>query len=301
MADWTIQKLLAWIMEYFTDKKVDSPRLSAELLLASTLSMSRIELYTQFDKIVPKDKLVYLRRLVKRASQNEPVAYLIGKTEFYSIELDITGDCLIPRPETELLVEMAVDFLRKRAGKQLVCDLCTGCGCIAVAVAKNFAGADIIATDISEAALKVAEKNVEKYKFQDRIKLLCGDLFDPLIEQIDAAKFDLIVCNPPYVSTPDYQSLEKNVKDFEPQQAFYGGDDGLDIYQRIAEKSDDFLKPDAGLILEIGYGQGQAVKELLEKTSVFSDIKVEKDFQNNDRVVIARKTANNYNDKVNML
>ena len=301
MPDWTIQKLLTWITEYFTDKKVDSPRLSAELLLASTLSMSRIELYTQFDKIVPQDKLDYLRRLVKQASQNEPVAYLIGKTEFYSIELDVTADCLIPRPETELLVEMAVDFLRKRAGKQLVCDLCTGCGCIAVAVAKNFANADIIATDISEAALKVTEKNVEKYKLSDRIKLLLGDLFDPLIEQIDAAKFDLIVCNPPYVSRPDYQSLEKNVKDFEPQQALYGGDDGLDVYRKIALKVDDFLKPDAGLILEIGCGQGQAVRELLEKTSVFSDIKIEKDFQNNDRIVIARKTTNNYNDKVNML
>ena len=301
MPDWTIQRLLAWITGYFTDKKVDSPRLSAELLLASTLSMSRIELYTQFDKIVPKDKLDYLHTIVKRASQNEPVAYLIGKTEFYSIELDVTADCLIPRPETELLVERAVDFLRKRDGKQLLCDLCTGCGCIATAIAKNFAKADIIATDISETALKVAEKNVEKYKLSDRIKLLLGDLFDPLIEQIDAAKFDLIVCNPPYVSKPDYQLLDKNVKDFEPQQAFYGGEDGLDVYRKIALKVDDFLKPDAGLILEIGCGQGQAVRELLEKTSVFSDIKIGKDFQNNDRIVIARKTANNYNDKVNML
>jgi release factor glutamine methyltransferase len=122
-----------------------------------------------------------------------------------------------------------------------------------------------------------------------------------LIEQIDAAKFDLIVCNPPYVSRPDYQSLEKNVKDFEPKQALYGGEDGLDIYRRIVKGSDDFLKPDAALIMEIGYGQGQAVKELLENTKCFSEIIIEKDFQNNDRVVIARKTANNYNDKVNML
>ena len=289
MSDWTIQKLLNWTTQYFTDKKVDSPRLSAELILAYVLSMSRIELYTHFDTTVPKEKLDNLHKIVKRASQNEPVAYLIGKTEFYSIELEITRDCLIPRPETELLVERSIDFLKRRTAKQLVCDLCTGCGSIAVAVAKNFANADIIATDISDATLKVAEKNVEKCGLRQRIELLCGDLFDPLIPQIDKAKFDLIICNPPYISAGELEKLDKNVKDFEPKDALYGGIDGLDIYRRIAEKVDEFLKPGAALMLEVGYSQGPAVKELLEKVSIFSDIKVEKDFHNNDRIVIAKK------------
>jgi release factor glutamine methyltransferase len=286
MSDWTIQKLLIWTTQYFIDKKVDSPRLSAELILASVLSMSRIELYTHFDKPVPKEKLDNLHRIVKRAAQNEPVAYLIGKTEFYSIELEITKDCLIPRPETELLVERGIDFLKARSGKQLVCDLCTGCGSIAVAVARNFSDADIIATDISEVALKIAERNVEKYGLRQRIKLLCGDLFDPLIPQIDKAGFDLIICNPPYISAGELEKLDKNVKDFEPKEALYGGIDGLDIYRRIAEKVDEFLKPGAALMLEVGYRQGLAVRELLEELQIFSDIK---DFQNNDRIVIAIK------------
>jgi release factor glutamine methyltransferase len=289
MHAWTIQKLLNWITQYFTDKKVDSPRLSAELLVSSVLSMSRIELYTQFDKTISKDNLDKLHKLVKRTAENEPLSYLIGKTEFYSLELDIKKACLIPRPETELLVERAIDFLRGREGKQFICDLCTGCGCIAVAIAKNFADCEIIATDISSEALETAEQNIKKYKLTDRIKLLCGDLFDPLIPQIESAKFDLIVCNPPYVTAADYEELTKNVKDYEPREALYGGIDGLDVYRRIVQRVDEFLKPDSALIMEIGYSQGPAVRELLEKTQIFSHINIEKDFSNNDRIVIAKK------------
>jgi len=289
MPDWTIQKLLNWIIDYFTDKKIDSPRLSAELLLSNVLQLKRIDLYTQFDKPVPEEKLDVLHELVKRAGKHEPVNYITGKTEFFSIEFEISPDCLIPRPETELLVERAVEFLRSRGAKKLVCDLCTGCGCIAVAIAKNVPSVDIIATDISDAALNIAAKNIEKHNLKNRIKLLCGDLFDPLIAQLDIAKFDLIVCNPPYVSSSEYQALGRNVKDYEPKIALYAGDDGLDTYRKITEKVCDFLNPDADLILEIGYSQGPAVKELLEKTACFDEIKIEKDYQNNDRIVTALK------------
>jgi release factor glutamine methyltransferase len=274
--------------------------------------MSRIELYTQFDKLVSKQQLDQLHDLVKRASQYEPVAYLTGKTEFYSLELDVTPDCMIPRPETELLVERAIEFLRTRpvrnfvtdkmtrkenfsnggrTGKQFVCDLCTGCGCIAVAIAKNFPDADITATDICDAALDIAAQNIEKHQLKDRIKLLCGDLFDPLIPQLDVSKFDLIVCNPPYVSAAEFESLETNVKAYGPRIALYAGEDGLDVYRRIVEKVDQFLKPDAALMLEIGYAQGQAVRELLEQTGCFSEITIEKDHNNNDRIVTAIKTS----------
>jgi release factor glutamine methyltransferase len=122
-----------------------------------------------------------VRELVERASQNEPIAYIVGRTEFYSLELEVTPDCMIPRPETELLVGRAIEFLRTRGGKQLVCDLCTGSGCVAVAIAKNYAGAEIIATDISDAALRIASRNVEKHGLNDRVKLLCGDLFEPIV------------------------------------------------------------------------------------------------------------------------
>jgi release factor glutamine methyltransferase len=289
MADWTIQKLLNWITEHLTSKGIDSPRLSAELLVSSILKMKRIELYMQFDKLVGKEQLDQLHDLVKRAGQNEPIAYLTGKTEFYSLELEVSRDCLIPRPETELLVQRAIEFLRTRSGRQFVCDLCTGSGCVAIAIARNYPQTHIIATDICDAALNMAARNVEKHQLKERIKLLCGDLFDPIMPQLDTNKFDLIVCNPPYVSTAEFEKLGKNIKDYEPKVALFAGADGLDIYRRIIERADVFLKPDAALVLEIGYSQGPAVRELLEQTGCFTKITIEKDFHNNDRIVIAKK------------
>jgi release factor glutamine methyltransferase len=286
---WTIQKLLNWVAEYLKNKGIDSPRLSAELLLSYVLGLKRIELYTQFEKIVSEKQLAKLHDLVERAGQHEPTAYLTGKTEFYSLELDIRTDCMIPRPETELLVERAIEFLRTRTGKQFVCDLCTGSGCIAVAIARNYPQCQIIATDISDAALSVAAKNIEKYGLKEKIKLLCGDLFDPIMPQLDVERFDLIVCNPPYVSAAEFEKLEKNVKDYEPKVALFAGDDGLDIYRRIIERVEQFLKPDAALMLEIGYNQGQAVRQLLEQIRIFAEITIEKDFNGNDRIVIAKK------------
>jgi len=287
MQTWTIQKLLNWITEYFTDKGIDSPRLSAELLLSHILAMKRIELYTQFDKPVEKQQLHRLHDLVKRAAQNEPIAYLTGKTEFYSLEINVAPDCMVPRPETELLVERAVEFLRTRPGPQFVCDLCTGSGCIAVAIAKSFPDARIIATDISAAALDVAAANIEMYQLKNRIKLLQGDLFDPLVPHLDVEKFDLLVCNPPYVSAPEFEALDKNVKDYEPKLALFAGIDGLDIYRRLCKKADRFLMPDAALMLEIGCAQGPAVTELLQQTGAFAEIKIEKDSHNNDRILTA--------------
>jgi release factor glutamine methyltransferase len=287
MQTWTIQKLLNWTIEYLTSKGIDSPRLSAELLISHVVGLKRIELYTQFDKQVPQHQLNQLHELVKRAGLYEPVAYLTGKTEFYSLELDITADCMIPRPETELLVQRAIEFLRTHSGVQYVCDLCTGSGCIAVAIAKNFPNGRITATDISAAALAVTARNVEKHRLEERIKLLCGDLFEPVIKQLDVNQFDLIVCNPPYVSTAEYENLDKNIKDYEPEFALLAGKDGMDIYRRIVTEVDKFLKPGAVLMLEIGYAQGPAVRELLEQTGAFAEIKIEKDFHDNNRIVTA--------------
>ncbi len=299
MEIWTIQKLLNWVTQYLADKDIDSPRLSAELLLSDVLGLKRIELYTQYDRTVAEKELDKLHDLVKRACQNEPIAYLVGKTEFYSMELLVSPACLIPRPETELLVQRAVEFLRIRNDKQLVCDLCTGCGCIATAIARNFPNARIIATDISDSALAVAALNIEKHQLQDKVTLLAGDLFEPLIPQLDtgpvrdgqAHKFDLIVSNPPYVSAAEYENLAQNVKDYEPRLALFAGVDGLDIYRRILERVDEFLNGNAALIMEIGYTQGPAIKEMLEKAGIFSDIKIEKDYSNNDRIVTAKRTS----------
>ncbi|MGA2070757.1 MAG: peptide chain release factor N(5)-glutamine methyltransferase [Sedimentisphaerales bacterium] len=287
MESWTIQKLLSWVTEYFTGKGVESPRLSAEWLLSYALGLKRIELYTQFNKVVAQEQLSQLHELVKRAGAHEPIAYLTGNKEFYSLEFEITKDCLIPRPETELLVERAIEFLRTRSGEQFICDLCTGCGCVAVAIARNFADCRIVATDISDAALAVAGKNVAKHGLMNRIKLLQGDLFEPVIAGLGPAKFDLIVCNPPYVSEPEYEKLAPNVKDFEPKSALAAGQDGLDIIKRIIAETSRHLKPTGTLMLEIGNEQGNAVHKLLETAGCFDTVKIEKDYSNLDRLAVA--------------
>jgi release factor glutamine methyltransferase len=243
----------------------------------------------RFEKPVEEMHLEPLRKMVKRCGDHEPLAYLIGKTEFYSMEFAITKDCLIPRPETELLVQKAIEFLRLRDGRQYVLDLCTGSGCVAVAVAKNHPAADIVATDICDRALSVAAKNVEKYGLAERVKLLCGDLFDPILSGLDATQFDLITANPPYVSSAEYEKLDRNVKDYEPKLALLAGTDGLDVYKRLIAQVDKFLKPGAAVMMETGYRQADAIRGLLEATGIFGRITVEKDFSNNDRVVTATK------------
>jgi len=289
MEVWTVQKLLNWITDYFTKASIPDARLSAEMLMSEVLGKQRIQLYTDFEEVVPKSNLDKLHSLVKRAAAHEPVAHLIGRTEFYSLEIQVNEHTLIPRPETEQLVEKAIDFLRTRKNKQTVLDLCTGSGCIAVAIAKNFPAADIIATDICESALQVAAKNIEKYQLADQVKLLQGNLFDPVIPQLDTSAFDLIVSNPPYISTDEFEKLDKNVKDYEPKLALLAGEQGLDVYHKIAAQLDQFLKPDAALIMEIGYEQGPTVKQMLQNLNCFSEVKIEKDFQRLDRLVIAKK------------
>ena len=174
---------------------------------------------------------------------------------------------------------------------QFICDLCTGSGCIAVAIGANFAKANVIATDICDSALEVAAANVEKHNLSERITLLHGDLFEPVISQLDTSKFDLIVCNPPYISAREFDGLDKNVKDYEPKIALFAGSDGLDVYRRIIEQADLFLKPDGAMMLEIGYAQGPAVKELIERTNAFAEIAIEKDRHNNDRIITATKVG----------
>lgn len=287
METWTIQRLLNWITDYFTKKGVDSPRLSAELLLCHVLKLERIQLYTLFDRVVSRTELDALHALVKRGGEHEPIAYLVGRCEFYSLTLTITRDCLIPRPETELLVERAIDFLRRRSGSQAALDLCTGSGCIAAAIAKETPDVQVVATDICQAALSVAAGNIETLKLAERVRLLAGDLFDPVIKGLDTPAFDLIVSNPPYVSEAEYEALDKNVRDYEPKHALLAGPDGLDVYRCIIARAVEFLKPDGALMLEIGYAQAHSVCDLLEQAGAFSSIRIEKDLSGHDRIAIA--------------
>ena len=284
MATWTIKALLDWMTLFLGDKQVDAPRLCSELLLTHVLGLRRIELYTQFDRVLSPAELASLRSLVKRAGEHEPVGYLVGKSEFYSIEFDVQPGCLIPRPETELLVQHAIEAIRGYGDNPQVLDLCTGSGCIAVALAKNCDRVQVTATDISGEAIAIARANIHKHSLSERIELLQGDLFTPLLQR----RFDLVVSNPPYVSTLEFEGLDRNVKDYEPELALRAGDEGLDIYRRILQEIGDHLKPEGVLMMEMGFRQETALRQLLEQTGLFREIVLEKDFQGHDRLVLAK-------------
>jgi len=284
----TIQQLLTRTTAYFTEKGLESPRLRAEILIAETLALSRIELYTNFDRPIDQGDLEKLRRMVKRAAAKEPVEYIVGRTEFYSLTFAVNSSCVIPRPETELLVERSIEFLRNRGGPQLVCDLCTGSGCIAVAIAKNFAAASIIATDICDRVLAVAAENASRHGVSDRVRILKGDLFEPVLPQLDAEKFDLVVSNPPYVSSSEFEALDGGVRRHEPGLGLHGGRDGLNVIRRIVAEVPAFLKETGALMLEIGHRHGHVVRELFKASGRFERIEIHKDFAGIDRVVVGR-------------
>lgn len=287
---WTTKRLLEWTSQYLTEAGVDQTRLCAEVLLAHILECTRIELYIRFDYCPDQEQLGRFRELVKRAANHEPVQYLTGKAHFYSLELIVSPAVLIPRAETELLVSQAVDFCRTLMLRPTVdvLDLCTGSGCVAVALAANVIETDIIAMDRSSDALEIARQNLQTHDFQNRVTLSQGDLFAGLA-QADKTVFDLIVANPPYIAADEFEKLESGVRNYEPADALRAGDDGLDIIRRIVAGAETHLADESALMLEIAYNQAEAVVELCEQAGYLKDVTTVRDSLGHRRVVTARK------------
>lgn len=285
---WTIRRLLEWTSGFFTRKEVDSPRLSAELLLSHVLTLPRIKLYTEYEKPVGDDQLARYRDLVKRAAEHEPIAYLTGKAHFFNLEFDVTRDVLIPRPDTETIVEHLLQHARLATTPSAprILELCTGSGCIAAAIAKNLKNSSVLAIDNSPAALVVAKKNIDQLQLADRVLFAEGDLYEPLKTGITAAPFDAIVANPPYIPSANIAQLDRNVRDYEPHTALDGGADGLTIIRRIIAEAPDRLAPAGRLYVEIQFDQGPAVVELARAAGL-AEPRVVKDHGGNDRVLIA--------------
>jgi release factor glutamine methyltransferase len=291
---WTVRKLLEWTPGFFTKKGVDQPRLSAELLLSHVLNVARIQLYTGYDRVVGEKQLAQFRDLVRRAGEQEPIAYLTGRAHFFSLEFAVNRDVLIPRPDTETLVENVLQTVRHQPGLEAprVLDLCTGSGCVAAAIAKNLKPAMVLAIDISEKAAAVARQNVEQLGLGDRISVEVGDLFEPMKKVVDARPFDLIVANPPYIAADQLASLDKSVRDYEPMLALDGGVDGLAIHRRILAKAPDHLVPGGQVFLEIAFDQGAAAREMAGGYAAFENVRIFKDFGGRDRVLaLVRKTG----------
>lgn len=288
---WTIRRLLEWTTGFFTRKNVDPPRLSAELLLSHVLGVPRIKLYTDYDRELRGDQLAQYRELVKRASEDEPIAYLTGRAHFFNLEFEVTRDVLIPRPDTETLVENVLQLARMTGGLEAprVLDLCTGSGCIAAAIAQHLKRATVYATEKSPAAAEVARRNVERLGLGDRVQVEVGDLFEPIARLVDAQPFDLIVANPPYIASDQIGQLDRSVREYEPIEALDGGVDGLDIHRRILAEAPQRLLPGGRIFLEIAFDQGAAALEMMRALAEFEEAKVLRDHAGKDRVLAARR------------
>ncbi len=288
---WTVKRLLEWTIAFFARKSVDPARLSAELLLAHVLNVQRIKLYTDYERPLTETELASYRELVRRASEQEPIAYLTGKAHFFNLEFRITREVLIPRPDTETLVENVLQLARRTAGFETprILDLCTGSGCIAAAIAHHNKNATLVASDASSAALDVARRNFEQLGLNDRITVLQGDLFEPLSQLVDQHPFDMVVSNPPYIATAQIEQLDRSVKDYEPLTALDGGPDGLAFHRRILAGAPQRLRGGGRIFLEIAFDQSEAIRALAAEYPGFEDPRVLKDHAGNDRVLTATR------------
>lgn len=287
MADtWTIRKVLDWTAKDFAARGIDSPRLDAELLASLALGIGRVQIYLDLDRPLAPDELARIRELVGRRRKREPVAYILGKRDFYGRTFEVTKDVLIPRPDTEILVERALAHLPADEPRRVL-DLCTGSGCVAICLAALRASAVVVATDVSEEALGVARRNAAANGVDGKMVFHRGDLFDALRGE---APFDVITANPPYIPSRDIEGLDPDVAAFEPRLALDGGADGLDFYRRLAKEAPSWLVEGGVLLVEVGQGQAGDVERAFVAAGA-TETRVTEDYGKVARVVEARFRA----------
>ncbi len=280
---WTTLKVLQWTEGRFSRAPhIDAPRLEAQVLLAHVLECERIKLYTGFDRPLAPEELAAYRGLIQRRLAGEPVAYLVGEQEFWSLPFTVDARVLIPRRDTETVIEVVLDLVpRDRALR--IADLCTGPGTIAITLARELSQATVVASDVSADAVALAQINAERNGTSARVDIRCGDLWGPLAGEDD---FDLLVSNPPYVPTDVIDTLSSEVRR-EPRLALDGGADGLDVVRRIVHQAGAHVRPGGWLVLEHGHDQAPAVAALIADTGAFAAAEVRADLGGNPRVSYA--------------
>ncbi|HTM43828.1 MAG TPA: peptide chain release factor N(5)-glutamine methyltransferase [Polyangiaceae bacterium] len=279
---WTIRRVLTWATQDFAARGLASPGLEAELLLAHALAVPRIRLIADNQRVLSPPELQSLRALIQRRRSGEPSAYILGRREFYGLDFQVDSRVLIPRPDTETLIEVA---LRRTASQSLfaqVLDLCTGSGCVAIALGHARTTWRIIAADISNDALDVARNNALRLGEAHHVAFVHSDLFAALSDQ----RFDVITCNPPYIGSAEISALPVDVRDFEPRLALDGGDDGLQLIRKIVPQARRHLNPGGLLAMEVGAGQAPAVSDLFAENG-FAAIELQRDYGGHQRVVSA--------------
>ena len=284
---WRVVDLLNWTSRYFEQHSLPNPRLDAEILLAHLLEKSRLQLYLHFEMPVFQEHLTPFRELIKKRIEHTPVSYLTNRKEFMSLDFYVDERVLIPRPETEQLVETILTA--ETGDSQRLLELGTGSGVIATSLAVHQPGWDIIATDISEPALAVAQKNAETHAYPAQIKFLSGDLFEPIkaMDPDGKTRFDWIVCNPPYIKKTEWDTLSPDVRDYEPEIALFAGDDGLAVIRRLIAEAPEYLTPNGRLILEIGAAQADAIRTLIDAEPAYCTYQLIKDYAEKERIVLA--------------
>ncbi len=277
----TVLEVIKLSTEYLQKKGVESPRANAEILLAEILKCKRLELYLAFDKPLAENEVQIYREAIRKRGLRVPLQYIIGNVEFYGLKLIVNENVLIPRPETELLVEKIINESDKSA-KLKILDVGVGSGNISLSILKNMPNAKVVAIDISEGALDVANQNAKLNSLQDRVVFR---LFNIMCDDLNSlGKFDLIVSNPPYVSEVDYETLEPELKNHEPKIALSDNSDGTSFYKYIIEVSDQLLNKPGKLYFELGINQSMQVQKLFEHKK-FSNINITKDYSGIDRII----------------
>ena len=280
---WTIGRILKWTEQYFKEKGIESPRLDAEVLLSHILGRERIYLYVHFDEPLEPAELARYREAIKQRVQRVPVAYIIGEKEFMGLTFKVTEDTLVPRPDTEILVQAAIERLRARGDAPRFADIGTGSGAICLSVLHFLPKAQADTVDISPAARAIAEENAAALEVADRVTFHTGDLLAPLAGQC----YDAILSNPPYIPDGDIAALAPEVRLKEPHTALAGGKDGLDFYRRLMANAPALLKDGGFLAVEVGIHQAAPVAAL--SVPSFSRTEILKDYAGIERVVIAWK------------
>jgi release factor glutamine methyltransferase len=290
----TVLEAIQKSADFLAKRGVESARLNAELLLAHQLKLPRMKLYLDFERVLTASETDGLRELVKRRGAREPLQHITGTTSFCGCEIAVNRHALVPRPETELLAEEGWKWLEQHrtsnlqhptsnSGNTTVLDFGTGTGCIAIALAVKCPNAKITALDVSAAALALAKHNAEQNKVAERIEFFAGDGLGALPER---TQFDLVISNPPYIAAAEIETLQAEVRDFDPRLALDGGADGLDFYRRLAAEAKPFLKPDGKIMVEFGDGQADAIRKIFEDEKWIVEA-VKEDYSRRERIMIA--------------
>ena len=279
---WRIIDLINWGEEYLKEKSIENPRIEIELFLQHLIDCKRIDLYLQFEKIVRSESLATLKSWIKRRINKEPIQYILGSSEFYGRPFIVNKNVLIPRPETEILIDISIEKL-KNINNPLILDVGTGSGCIGITIALEIPSSTIIATDIDERAISVAKNNVEKYGVKN-IEFIITDIFHEKINR----NVDMLISNPPYIAKEEVPGLMKEVKNYEPLIALTDNNDGLMFYRRFVEIIPSILKKNGTAIMEVGIEDHPDRVEEFFRESGFSDIKTELDLNKDRRALVIK-------------